>query len=234
MAIAHDAATESADSTSEASFSWTHTPAGTPRGVLVFVATSAATPLETGVTYGGQALTAVSGGVASDTAGEPCSLQAWFLGSGVPTGAQTVEVTRTNNAESVWAVAITVTSGGDAAVAGVVVEQEDQALTEENVDDGSPGVNSVRYMGLCSGLANPATNVTDGANSTRLADTNFGGISQLALAMRETAAGQGSRPVGVTANSDDVAAVYLAVIETAAAAAPGRLRGRMLQFGIGN
>jgi hypothetical protein len=216
MAVAHDAASESADSVSVASFNWTHTPTGTPRGVLVFVVSvDSATPLDSAVSYGGTALTAVTGGLAADAAGEAGTCQAWFLGSSVPTGAQSVVVTRTNNANFAWACAVTVTASNDTEVTGVLLEQADQALTEENVNDGSPGTNSVRYMGLFSGKANPVTGFTDGANSTRLHDTSFGGASRCGLVMRETTAGQGARPVGVVGTSDDVAAVYLAVKEAA-------------------
>jgi predicted secreted protein len=63
-----------------------------------------------------------------------------------------------------WAVAITVTSGGDTSTAGVLLEQENQALTEENIDDGSPGANSVRYAAVASGTNNVTTTI--GANST--------------------------------------------------------------------
>src|SRR3989304_6406980 len=90
-AVAHDAASEShagtTGSTNQASFPWPHTPAGTPRGVLVNVFTRSATQTVTGVTYGGVAMTAVAGGVAVDTGGEPGRGDAFFLGAAVPPGA---------------------------------------------------------------------------------------------------------------------------------------------------
>src|SRR3989338_6515570 len=86
-AVAHDAASEShtgtTGSTNQASFTWTHTPAGTPRGVLVYVFTRSATLTVTGVTYGGIAMTAVAGGAAVDTGGEPGRVDAFFLGASV-------------------------------------------------------------------------------------------------------------------------------------------------------
>lgn len=223
MAVAHDASSPShagtGTSASEASFSWTHTPVGTPRGVLVFTfSLTTATEHATGVTYGGVAMAAVSGGSAADTATEPMRCTAWFVGSGIPTGAQTVTVSRTTDTFVMWAVAITVTANGDTEVTGVVLEQENQALTEENINDGSPGTNSLRYVGIASGLGTPATSLTTGANSTRL-QVNDGG-SRGAVVTRETTAGQGSRPVGESGASDDVAAVYLAIREVAAAAFP--------------
>lgn len=224
MAVAHDAASEShtgiTGSTSEGSFSWTHTPVGTPRGVLVFVIShgGSGADIVSAVTYGGSALSIPTGAVAVDTTGEDGRTQAWFLGSSIPTGAQTVQVTRTNNASVVWACAITVTASGDTEVhtAGIVLLQEDGTLAEQNVTDGSPGTNSLRYAGLMSGLGNVPT---PGANSTALHDLDVG--ARVNAVVRETTAGQGSRPVGwASASSDDRAAVHLAIRETGGGGGP--------------
>ncbi len=215
MAVAHDTASEShtgtTGSASEASFSWTHTPVGTPRGVLVFV-TSYGTSVDgvSSVTYGGTAMTAVSGGRAVDTAGEPGSCKTYFLGSSVPTGAQSVVVNRANDATVMYAVAITVTAANDTATAGTVLLQDDGTLAEQSVDDGSPGTNSVRYAALHSGLDSVPS---AGANSTALHSIDF--FNNVAAAVRETTAGQGARSVGFSSGtSDDRAAVHLAVKET--------------------
>lgn len=220
MAVAFDATSEShtgtTGSASQASFSWTHTVAGSPAGVLVFVFTNANSALISSVTYGGVDLTAVTGGQAIDTTGEPGRCDTYFLGSNVPSGNQTVEVTRTNNTTVMYAVAATVTSAtGYTSTAGPVLLQNDGTLAEQNVDDGSPGANSVRFAGINSGLpAVPAA----GANSTVMHGIDFG--ARVCQTVRETTAGQGSRPVGFSsATSDDRAAVHLAVIEVAAPAA---------------
>jgi hypothetical protein len=153
----------------------------------------------------------VSGGLAADTATETGFTEAWFLGSAVPTGNQTVEVTRTNNTFVSYAVAITVTAAGDSAVytSGIVLLQEDQALAEQSVDDGSPGSNSVRFAATFAGGNNvPAA----GANSTAVLELDLG--PRTFAVVRETTAGQGSRSVGFAeAVSDDVAAVHLAVYD---------------------
>src|SRR3990167_10680032 len=104
MAVAHDASSEShtgtTGSASEASFSWSHTVVGTPKGVFVLVFTIGTDNLATSVTYGGVTMLALGtdGGVARDTATEPGVVKLFYLGSGVPTGNQTVVVNRTNNA----------------------------------------------------------------------------------------------------------------------------------------
>lgn len=213
MSVAHDAVTEShtgtTGSVSQASFSWTHTPAGTPKGVLVYVFnTSSGTDIVTGVTYGGVPMTAVSGGLAADTVGEPGNCKAYFLGTNIPTGNQTVTVSRTNNANELYAVAITVTATTDTKVTGVTVQQGDQTPAQASVNDGSPGTNSVRYAGAhYGGAAIPVA----GANSTALVGIDFG--ARTVGVVRETTAGQGARSVGFADVSDDWACVLLAVVE---------------------
>lgn len=234
MAVAYDAASEShtgtTPSTSEASFSWTHTPAGTPRGVLVYTvcgfgSASGDTEQVTGVTYGGAALSAVSGGSATDTAGEPARCTAWFLGSSIPAGNQTVQVTRNNNTEAVYAMCATVTAGGNTSVytSGIVLVQESGTFSEQNVDDGSPATGaSVRFCGMFSGLATP---INVGANSTVPTGIGIDTGAANAQFCYETVAGNGSRPVGFDGSAqgpanDDRACVHLAVYQSSTDAGP--------------
>jgi fibronectin-binding autotransporter adhesin len=219
MAVAFDASSEShtgtTGSTNQASFSWTHTPAGTPRGVLVYVfVANNATDLVQGVTYGGVNVPAVAGGAAVDTAGEPGRCTAFFLGSGIPTGAQSVVVSRTNTANIMYAVAITVTAATDTQVAGTTVIQGDGTLAVTSIDDGQTGnaPASMRFAGIYSGVASvPAA----GTGSTALQSIDFG--NYVVATYRETTAGVGARNVGATFASDDRAAVFLAVREEVAA-----------------
>jgi hypothetical protein len=215
--VAFDATSEShtasTPSTNEASFNWSHSGAGSGvKGVLVLTCDINTTASNaTGVTYGGSALAAVASGSARDTAGEPGGMKAWFLGSSVPQGTQTVEVTRTNNANGLYAIAVTVTAGADTEVTGTTLVQENHSPAEVAIDDGSPGTNSVRFGGFYSG---DPTGPGAGASSTLLhfLDT----ASQTCLAVRETTAGQGSRNVGfsTTGGADDGAEVLLAIRQT--------------------
>lgn len=230
--VAFDAASEShtgtTGSTSEASFGWTHTPVGTPKGALVYVFNlSSATDTVTSVTYGASTMTAVTSGFATDTATEPGFCKAYFLGASVPTGAQTVTVTRTNNANVMYAVAITVTAAASTTeTAGVATLNEDQAVGITAVNDGSPGTNSVRFYGLYSGGASV---LSAGVGSTSAQSIDVG--ANTASTFRETTAGQGSRNVGPAAGaSDDVAAVLLAIREPPAA--PARVP-RLTTLGVG-
>lgn len=207
--VSHDAFSEPSGSHT-GTFSWTHTPDSAPAGVLVFVMRidGDSTDAISGVTYGGVSMTAVTGGLARDTSGESGLCKAYVLESSVPTGAKTVQVTTT--AGNYYASAITVAcAGGDIRVAGVVLLQEDGTLSEQSIDDGTPGIPSVRYAAGYTGLNSPPS---VGANSTSLQSIDDG--TMCVVTCRETTAGQGSRPVGFSsATTDDRAFVHLAVKE---------------------
>ena len=215
MAVAHDAATESHTgttgwTTTPDPFTFPHTPAGTPRGVLLFCFVNAD---EVGAfvsaSYGGVAMTAVPGGEAVDTATEPGRCKAFFLGAGIPTGTQTVSIDHSASTAVKYAVVVTVTAAYNTQTIGTpVLLQDNGTLAEQNVDSGA-GTTALRYAGLNSGLPDvpPA-----GANSTALLGIDFG--ARVVGTVREAAAGAGSRPVGFTsATSDDRAAVHLAICE---------------------
>lgn len=213
MAVALDTSVEShtgtTGNTASNSFSWSHTAAAGTKGVLVFCFDANANAHDaTAVTFGTASLSAVSGGLASDTAGEPGSCQAWFLGSGVPTGAQTVTVTRTSNANTMYAVSVTLIGSANLSVVGTTLFQEDGALAEASISDGSPGTNSLRLAAGYTGNANPPT----ASSSSTLAQSIDLGSFGCAVAY-ETTPGQGARNVGLVVASDDRAAVYLAVRE---------------------
>jgi hypothetical protein len=201
-------------STNEASFTWNLDTTGA-RAAVVHVVTVAAAPLDTGVTIGGQAMALVAGAEASDTATEPGTVRSYFLDN-IPQGAAVaVVVSRTNNATVMYAVAQSLTAAGETEPFGVITQEENGALAEVAVDDGSPGTNSMRVCACHSGLAGiPGA----GANTSDNLGIDFGG--NVAAAARETVAGQGSRSVGFSnGTSDDRAAVYFAVREKVGGAA---------------
>lgn len=72
---------------------FTHTPVGTPRGILVLIRMQNATDVVTGVTYGGVTVNEVnlSPLIASGSEGGTC--YGYHLGTGIPTGAQTCTIT---------------------------------------------------------------------------------------------------------------------------------------------
>ena len=111
-AVAFDATSEShtasTGSSNEASFTWSHDPVGTPRGILVCTFVNADADIPTSVTYGGVSVPAVSGGMANDSLDEPRRCKTFFLGVSVPVSdPATIVVNRVNNANIVYAVAMT-------------------------------------------------------------------------------------------------------------------------------
>jgi hypothetical protein len=175
MAIAFDADSNVAAGTGN--LSWTHTPVGTPRGVIVLIVqdeAGGATDDITSVEYGGVLMTRADA-ILHVNGTEDGSLYAYFLGSGIPTGAQTVLVT-VSGATSKRAVAITVTAAADTAV-------EDTA-TLDSASDSAPDVDLITGAGVeCfiagamhSGENNPA-NIDDGADYTTILEHDFGNAS---------------------------------------------------------
>jgi hypothetical protein len=114
MTIAFDAATVSADNTSD--FNFNHTPVGTPRAALVIIIDlNASSDDIVGVTYGGTSMT--------QTTDSPLlgvnmarSWHAFFLGASVPTGTQSVAVDKGVLGNAVRAYVFTFTAAGDCAV----------------------------------------------------------------------------------------------------------------------
>ena len=227
MAVAHDAASESAVSTSAASFSWTHVGGGSARGAIVFVISIQGTGDDTSVTYGGTGMALIGSG--SDTDTEPGTIRCYYLDN-VATGSQTVLVNRVNDATQMMGMAATVTAGSatEAYAAGRVTtggsSQNTGADTsgtgtaanaEVAVDDGSPGVASVRYAACYTGAASPPS---AGASSTLLNNHDFTAFGWTMVV--ETTAGQGSRSVGTTSGADDRAGVHIAVREPSPPAPP--------------
>ena len=215
MAIAHGASSKAhTDTAATTDFSWSHAAGGgiTPDWVLVYVFNyQSSTDNVVGVTYDSVALTAVTGGRAVDAAGEPGSCKAYFKAGGAwASGTVTVAVD-TNDSNATSAVAVTGSgTGPEVYTAGIVLLQGDGTWVEQNVDDGSPGTNSLRYAGAFTGLIVPPT---VGANTTALQTNDMGSFGS--AVGRETTAGQGSRAVGFDsgASSDDRAFVHLAIRE---------------------
>lgn len=99
------------------SHSWTHTPVGTPRGVLVLIVqTVSVTDEVTSVTYGGVAMSEVPLSPMIHTAGsEDGVCYGYFLGAGIPTGARTVAVTVTASS-TMYVVVMSLTATADLVV----------------------------------------------------------------------------------------------------------------------
>jgi len=108
MAIAYDAISSLAATARV--FTWTHTPVGTPKGVLVWVFRRVSTNQVSSVTYGGVTMTDVPGSPNLKINALAAAVHCFFLGSGIPTGPQTVVVTCTTSITRIVS-CVTVTSG---------------------------------------------------------------------------------------------------------------------------
>lgn len=116
MTVALDASSSTGATGQTADASWTHTPVGTPKGVIVLVSQvngGGSNPPDqvVGITYGGVALTRLTTTAVQKT-GDGVRGYAYFLGSSIPTGAQTVAVD-VNSSGAYAAFAWTVTADTD-------------------------------------------------------------------------------------------------------------------------
>ena len=127
MALAYDAFSNGNnvfDTSLDISF--THTPVGTPRGVIAFVVASTTfADGVAGVTYGGTPLTQVTGSPNLFDGTVDFAVHAFHLGSSIPTGAQTVVVDTTGSVRHT-AYCITVTGAAD-----TVVQDTDASIASD-------------------------------------------------------------------------------------------------------
>ena len=152
--------------------SWTHTPVGTPRGVLVLIVQNSQTSDQvSSVTYGGVTMTRVSSNFHTNGT-EDGVLYAYFLGVGVPTGAQTVTVTVSSTA-SKRAVAVSVTADSDTGVEKV--GSLDSAGTADPSASVTPTREAIVVGALHSGQDDPSSiTIADSAVFTEILEHDFG------------------------------------------------------------
>lgn len=116
MTIAFDAFSNGTNG-STGNISWTHTPTGTPKGVVVFVTQHHnASDQVISVTYGGYTMTRYDAKFQSGDGHGVGAIYAYFLGSSVPSGAQTVYVTVDGTGSKKCAGCYTLTSDNDTAI----------------------------------------------------------------------------------------------------------------------
>lgn len=214
MAIAFDAASELERTGTSDPAEFTHTPVGTPRGVYVSVVHGTdATDYASTVTYGGVAMTRIVR--ASDETGEPGAAELWFLGSGIPTGAQTVSVDLTSaTTVDIHIVCITVTASADTEVVDFDSTSEDQANPSLTLQ--YSGRTCLAVGALYDGIAAPA-NFTENGNCTRVHDRDLGAF--VSVVMRQTTPGSADFTIGGTATSQSCAFVAIAASEVQAGGA---------------
>jgi hypothetical protein len=212
VAIAFDAATSSG--VFETTKEFEHTPAGTPRGVIVQITDTGpgGTDKITSVAYGGvtmerkkiQELT---------TGGEQGAVYEYFLGSGIPTGKQTVKITTSASIKR-YATVVTLTASANTeslAVGGV----SNDSLANPSFEIAAPASREAFiYGGLVSGHENPA-NVTPNGSYTQVLEVGeLGSTNELINHIRRTSNSSGGTvTVSWTATAENTCAAGIAVGE---------------------
>jgi hypothetical protein len=216
VAVAYDAASRSTTGFDNNTVSWTHTPVGTPKGVTVIVAIEGASDQIASVTYGGVAMTRKR--TAHRTTAEAGGVFGYFLGSGIPTGPQTVQVTTspgtgTNDwaAHCVTWTAATPTTTGDVGNAATSAATTNPSLSIAGITP-TAGI----HYGLWTGLATPPTSAQSGSTHRFANDFGADGFSS-----NTKVTGLTSTTMGYTASSDVYAHLAIVVQEGAAATPSG-------------
>ena len=208
MTVAFDAATEPATFTTTTPYTFSHTPSGTPAGILLEIDHGAvSTDLITGtVSYGGVAMSRVA--TAKDTATEAGRSYFYFLGSGIPSGTQTVSISHTGSSDVKHTTVASVTAAADTEIGGA-------GGWSENITN--PAVTLGRYQeGLgfvvvYSGTPN-VSDLTPLTGMTAISDNDYGAF--MSRFDRETTASTGAFPIGyTTALNDDVALCAVSIQE---------------------
>ena len=197
MTIAVDATrTESIRTDTSDPYSFNYTPTSTPRGIVVCaIHSDSSTDHIVDVRYGGVLLARAI--TAADTATEQGRADIWWLGTGVPTGTQTVQVNFSSATTDDFQIVVF-----GLTTASVDVELVDTDLVEQNTADPSRTMNyggrtcvtiSAFYYG---GSAAPTPN----ANMTNLHTHDF--TAQFGSVDMQTTPGSTDFVCSYTANDD--------------------------------
>lgn len=216
MTVALVVATEEIRTGTTDPHTWSHA-GGTPKGiVLAAVHGVAAAQLVTGaVTYGAVAMQQIEYGF--DQAVEPGAVTMWFLGSGIPTGTQTVSAdlssgSTTDIAFFLWELS----GGGDTCVIDFEHIIDDAANPTALMR--ASGANKISLCAMYGGGSAPTGTLATGNTASQ--DHDLGNF--YAQACHETTVDALDHTIGwSTLGTDDLAFVALAVAEVADA--PGHV-----------
>lgn len=176
------------------------TPQGLPCGIVVTAihGTSATDHIST-MTYGGVSMTRVN--TAQDAATEPGRADIWFLGTGIPTGTQTVSADLTSaTTDDIQFCCYVLYASGDMEVITSGIQEGDAA--NPSIALSYRGKMGIGFGALYGGGAAPSS-FTPNGNTTGLLTEDLGAF--YAYTMVQTTPGTSDYTVGGTASSDDVA-----------------------------
>jgi hypothetical protein len=218
MAIAFDSVfTESVRTGVEDPYTFNHTPGADLKGVAVCAVHGvSSTDHIVGMTYGGVAMARIKRNV--DTATEPGAAEIWFLGSGIPTGLQTISVDLASGT----------TDDFHFVVIGFTGAADTEAVDSDGVDNNvaNPSV-TLQYVGrTCAAIAALYGGGADGsafapnANCTTVHDHDLGAFYSEVI--RQTTPGTADFAIGGTSATDDVAFAAAAFSEVLPIVQPPR------------
>lgn len=222
MAVAFDAATVIAQTTGE--LTTTHTPAGTPKGAIVWVVQDAGASDEvTGATYGGSAMTEMTGSPFLSNEVTPRAVYGYFKGSSLASGAQTVTISVNGTASPKFAVVETLTATGNTEIVDTDATI-DASVTNPAVTLSLGGVAcycSLAFWAAASGVGG----ITPFANWTGTTEQDFG--ARTGGAYRYDIIGTTDVTAGIT-HSGQATMIAVAVKDTSTASAGVSLVGGKL------
>lgn len=204
MTVAYDA--YSFDTTTP--YSFTHTPVGVPRAVIVFIIQFGHESNQvSAVTYGGESLsrTAWHG----KATGEKSSVNAWFLGSGIPVGAQTVVVTETGGSPKMVG-CVTLTALTDTIVQDFDITISADSVTNPTAILARGAVVCYSVEGFMSGTSGVG-GCTPYAGWSQLQEHDFG--TQVGAIYHHNTPDTGNLTMGWTQTNEDAVAIGVAVTE---------------------
>lgn len=204
MAIAFDNG-DGTTGTTTVSLTQTFTPVGTPRAIIsIVVATGETGDVISGITYGGVAMERV--GYAVNASGETGACWVYFLGAGIPTGAQSIVPTVSSGTTAKAIRNYSFTAAKDCRLAGTKVgtvvstSQANPSVTITGISGASEG-----FAGLFTGLDAPAS-VTAGSGFTKNGSIDQGTTSAC-MEYQTTPNASGNNVIAFTSAADDVAMV---------------------------
>lgn len=213
-----DNATLATRTGTEDPFTFSHTPVGTPKGVVVMCATHAAVSTDeiAAVTYGGVALTEIVQAI--DNVSENVQIQMWFLGEGIPTGTQTVSIDMTSGTTTDWRFeCLTLTADGDLEV--VDFDELNQGFTNPSLTVQTNGRVCLAFGMLATGHNAPSAHTPVSENNIAFRRDSVA-AAQVREYMRQAHASTSDFTISYSMAAEDGAMVLMNVAKVSSGFVP--------------
>lgn len=225
--IRHDADSETTGTANPTTH--THTPNDTPAGVVVTIVHSqSALDIVTGVTYGGVAMTRIA---TAQTPNDDGQSYLYFLGSGIPTGAQTVSVARSEATTLIHVVCSTISGDGDTEVIDFDTEVGNAAAPDPQDNLAYAGRSALTYGATYHG-STTAQPLTEFAGMVRIHDHGLISGNDQSVHSRSFNPQTDDFTFGYTANTKEQFAMVTAAIALVAASDPTSVSAAITTGGL--